>query len=237
MSKIKKTSIYKGVSWCEQDQRWRVAIYYNGRQHGLGNFKTEKEAYDIYAKVSVIIHPKEKIKNLKGEKWIKFELCGNFYSISNKGRLISFNYRNSGRERLILPQINNRGYSVFLVNKKTYFIHVLVAKYFLGERDMQVNHIDLNRSNNCVENLEYVTNRGNVCHGLLSKKGQYLLGTCKRRNGKFGSEITVRGKRIWLGTCDTEMEAHQRYLDALLKYGFTDDYNYIRGLLDSKSNS
>lgn len=44
-------------------------------------------------------------------------------------------------------------------------VHQLVAHVSLGPADgMWVNHIDFDRTNNCAENLEYVTPQGNVAH-------------------------------------------------------------------------
>jgi hypothetical protein len=45
-------------------------------------------------------------------------------------------------------------------------VHALVARAFIGPRPdgHQINHIDANPVNNRVENLEYVTPRGNMQH-------------------------------------------------------------------------
>lgn len=53
--------------------------------------------------------------------------------------------------------------------RKSLRVHRLVAMAFLGQCGIgqtMVNHRDGNRSNNCVENLEWISNRGNVQHAV-----------------------------------------------------------------------
>jgi hypothetical protein len=54
------------------------------------------------------------------------------------------------------------------------YAHVLVAKAFIGDipKGYEVNHIDKNRANNHVSNLEIVSHRANVLHGK-GYKGDY----------------------------------------------------------------
>ncbi len=47
------SSIYKGVSWQKNENRWQTSIRFNGKLFGLGKFKNERHAamaYDIWAK-------------------------------------------------------------------------------------------------------------------------------------------------------------------------------------------
>lgn len=60
--------------------------------------------------------------------------------------------------------------------KKTrHKVHRLVMSAFVGDSDLQVNHIDGNKENNCLSNLEYVTSSDNIKHayrtGLKSEAG------------------------------------------------------------------
>lgn len=72
--------------------------------------------------------------------------------------------------RVLKPQENNCGYlRVQLSNKgksKKFFIHRLVASTFLSNipDNMQINHKDGNKKNNCISNLEIVTASQNAKH-------------------------------------------------------------------------
>lgn len=55
-------------------------------------------------------------------------------------------------------------------------VHRLVAEAYFGKSDLQVNHKDGNKENNCISNLEYCTISENIKHsfsiGLKSNKGE-----------------------------------------------------------------
>ncbi len=70
---------------------------------------------------------------------------------------------------------------------KQCYVHILVATTFLSnvENKPQVNHIDGNKSNNSIENLEWCTAKENVLHA-------YSIGLS---HGRKGSEHPMFGKR------------------------------------------
>lgn len=78
-----------------------------------------------------------------------------------------------------------------------YLVHRLVAAAFIGEpKGRDVNHIDADRTNNRVANLEYVTKRQNVYHCMAL--GRHARGT--RIHGSTLNEALVREIRKRLAT-------------------------------------
>lgn len=94
------------------------------------------------------------------------------YEVSNFGRVKK---KNNGR---ILKLQEHNGYKrVYLyVNgkQKKRRVHRLVAIAFIGmpkdENKLFVNHIDGNKSNNHVSNLEWVTHKENIYHAIKNKR-------------------------------------------------------------------
>lgn len=67
------------------------------------------------------------------------------------------------------PRINEDGYLVVKISNKSISIHRLVMLVFCGpppSKGMQVNHIDGNKQNNSIDNLEYVTQKENLYHAM-----------------------------------------------------------------------
>ena len=104
------------------------------------------------------------------------------YQVSNLGnvkRLKSYKGRGKGyivEEHLIQPSINSRGYQTVDLCKngktKTFSMHRLVAIAFLDNSDNlpEVNHKDEDKTNNCVDNLEWCDRVYNNNYGTRNKK-------------------------------------------------------------------
>lgn len=96
-----------------------------------------------------------------------------YYQVSNFGNIRSldrFDGVNYRKGQLIKPILKYNGYlqvGLRKNNKRKYFsIHRLVAIHFIDNPDnkKQVNHIDCNKQNNKVNNLEWVTPKENQFH-------------------------------------------------------------------------
>lgn len=95
------------------------------------------------------------------EEWRDIKWC-EWYQVSNLGRV-----RNHDGRILSLREVNS-GYLVVLLKKyhKGRTVHRLVAETFIPNpyNKEQVNHIDGNKHNNCISNLEWCTPSENMQH-------------------------------------------------------------------------
>lgn len=95
------------------------------------------------------------------------------FLISSFGRLrrIRTRYGNP-TDRLLNPYLADHGYRVTQLQlvpvRIRQYLHDMVAAAFIGPRPdgYQVNHIDADRSNNRVDNLEYSTQYDNIHHAI-----------------------------------------------------------------------
>ena len=100
------------------------------------------------------------------------------YQASNLGRIKSLERKieyNNQEDRILKEKImklnpTSRGYIRISLCKKgrsrSHFVHRLIVSAFIGESNLQVNHIDGVKTNNNIDNLEYVTPQENVSHAV-----------------------------------------------------------------------
>ena len=106
------------------------------------------------------------------EIWKQVENFEN-YEVSNFGR-VRKNYKN-GKVKYLKPMVTNKGYLCVELWKKSkrkrVKVHRLVAQAFIPNPDdlPQVNHKDLDKRNNHVDNLEFISNRDNCIHYHMNK--------------------------------------------------------------------
>lgn len=94
------------------------------------------------------------------------------YWIYPDGRILTRNWKNTGREAILRPATDKKGYKRVALMKdgklSTHKVHRLVAINFIPNPSSkpQVNHKDGDKSNNHVDNLEWATNAENVIHAI-----------------------------------------------------------------------
>lgn len=128
------------------------------------------------------------------------------FEVSNLGRI---RVKKTGLIRKLHKGVTCKGYLNVMIyqgnNKhKNYLVHRLVAKAFIPnpEGKPQVNHIDNNRENNCVENLEWVTISENLKHAfkLGTKKARALGQKMPNAQSKYHNVCYRKDRQRWTVT-------------------------------------
>ena len=125
------------------------------------------------------------------EIWKDIEGYEGIYQVSNTGKVKSldrkvWNYTKKGR----VLKMHNNGHGYYNLSlhgngkdEKHAYVHILVAKAFIPNPNNyeQVNHKDFNKSNNCVDNLEWVSRKQNVLHYRESAYSKKIEKTKQKR--------------------------------------------------------
>jgi hypothetical protein len=144
------------------------------------------------------------------------------YQVSNLGNVKSLK---SSKERVLKGGINSRGYHCVGLCKdgiqKIRTTHQLVAIHFLNHIPsglrLVVDHIDGNKRNNTLDNLQILTNRENCSKDKINKvKSIKHIGVnWSKRDCKWRARIYINGKDKHLGFYEKEIDASNAYKKAL----------------------
>lgn len=156
----------------------------------------------------------KKIDSIVRHECLRWKIIKDFpnYQVSNKG-----NIKNIKRGKELMPRNNGKGYYTVVLYrkgiKKNLRVHRLVAECFIPNplNLTTVNHINFNKSDNRVMNLEWASFRENNCHRFKDKiiESMYVGVTLNKRTNKWVSQIGFKGETMHLGTFDTELEAYK----------------------------
>lgn len=161
------------------------------------------------------------------EEWKIIDIAPN-YSISNLGSI-----KNNKTNRILKPKLI-RGYEYVCLRKDNNNlckqVHRLVAKAFIPnpENKPLVNHKDYNRGNNCVDNLEWVSNSENQLYSRIRiSKGHIAISKnphpniTKNKNGYLFQKRNGKNKRIkkWFKTLDEAIAFKNDYVAKMYENG------------------
>lgn len=157
------------------------------------------------------------------------------YEVSNAGHVRSLDrvvrningHSRSHKGRMLSPSATRYGYMKvnFYENGKgvTDYVHRVVAAAFIGPcpEGMEVDHIDNDSQNNCVENLTYITHAQNMArqrefgtsNACKAARGEHYLQKrthCPRGHVLSDPNLTNYGKKLGVRICKACARAHSR---------------------------
>ena len=133
------------------------------------------------------------------------EIYEELYKVSNLGRILSLNYKNTGKPELMNPSDNGQGYSVVRLSKnretKLCYVHRLVAETFLpnpegkpcinhkiqGKKGKKINMVIFNEDGSVNKErttIEWVTYEENNNYGTHNERISKAM-----TNGKLSKKV------------------------------------------------
>lgn len=165
------------------------------------------------------------------EIWKYVKGYDGYYQVSDLGRVKSLDrkvkcvggFYAEKKGKILKKSLAKNGYFVINLCKEkrqsTSYIHKLVACAFLNHikdgYNLVINHIDRNKENNNLSNLEVITQRENCCKDHIKSSSKYKGVYWEYDRKKWRSRLYVNNKKIHIGRFDSEKEASEEYKKAL----------------------
>lgn len=131
------------------------------------------------------------------EQWKAIAGYDGQYEVSNLGRVRSLK---SGKEKILRPNKNNNGYLLVYPYKdgktRGLLIHRLVAEAFIPNPQglETVNHKDEVKTNNSVDNLEWMSRKDNINYGSRNKCAGKAISKININNPAFSKQVQMFDK-------------------------------------------
>ena len=149
-----------------------------------------------------------KYNHFKGDDYMEWKDVQGYegmYRISSCGNLMTVK---NGKEKIVRLIMDNKGYYRYSFYKdskaRTVKIHRLVAQTFIPnpENKPQVNHINGIKTDNRVENLEWMTNIENMYHSKVNglRKGK-MPSAENHQNAKLTNENVRYIRNVYKKNC------------------------------------
>jgi len=127
------------------------------------------------------------------------------YLVTKDGKVFR---KNSKKEWVRVKEDRSTGYITVCVNGKSKYLHQIMAELFLEKPKgkVEIDHIDGNRFNNNIENLEWVSHRENIRRGY-ARKNRNLPSNVYKQNSKYSVMFWIKEKLEYFGTFGSVQEA------------------------------
>ena len=161
---------------------------------------------------------------MSNEEWRCVAEYEGLYEVSSLGRIRSLghttvdtkNVERSFKGRVLNLSTDSNGYNIktlYLNRERCAFrLHRLIAQAFIPNPNglPYIDHIDGNKENNNINNLEWVTAQENTerYHSKIESSSKYNKVSFSPSHKKWIAQLLVDGKSIHIGSFDSEEEAH-----------------------------
>ena len=142
--------------------------------------------------------------------WKKFLCDGGVYEVSDTGEVRSLR---RSEPKTLKQRLFAKGYSAVTIGAKPRLVHRLVMLCFRGHSELHVNHKNGIKTDNRLENLEWVTPAENNLHAfrVLKRKPVAVSGAEHPRSKKVG-QYALDGAliKVWDSAGDAGRQGFQR---------------------------
>ncbi len=153
---------------------------------------------------------------MENEIWKDIPNYEGLYQVSDFGRVKSFRKL---KEKILKPTKNGIGYMKVILyksdTKKQITVHQLVSIAFLNHAQngnkLVIDHINDDKTDNRLENLQIVTHRFNSCKTQGKYSSKYKGVSWLKDRNKWISKIHINGKTTNLGVFNCELAASLAY--------------------------
>lgn len=161
------------------------------------------------------------------------------YEASNMGRLKTYNWKGTGREAIMKPALDGSGYLRTMLKRDidgkihTVKVHRIIASTFIDnpENKPEVNHKNGIRTDNRLENLEWLTHSENIKDSFTSGR------SCNKGDdnptSKLTSEQVLEIRRLYVRGHKNQHDL--KYTKADLANMFGVKYGTIKQIIQRKT--
>lgn len=142
-----------------------------------------------------------------------YEKCHEMFEYIDGQLVFRDNWHSKQRKGQSVTSVNNCGYLKVCIDKKNYLVHRLIFLMHHGYLPELLDHIDMDKLNNRIENLRDADKELNSWNrGLQANNTSGFRGVSwNKAAGKWHAYIKIKGKRKHLGLFNTPEEASAAY--------------------------
>jgi len=150
------------------------------------------------------------------------------YQVSNLGRVKSLNNKKKPFKEYSVGKVGYPYLFLWINGKsKSHYIHRMVATHFIDNPDNKryINHINSDKLDFSIENLEWVSQLENSHHSTSKrvKRSSKYVGVFAH-TGKWESACWFNNKKQYIGRFETEEEAHEAHINFLKENNMLNKY-------------